>query len=335
MAHPAAEPIDADLRDAAEERYLNYALCVITSRALPDVRDGLKPVQRRILYAMFQNLHLDGGVTAAQVGGDRRRRARQVPPARRPRGLRGDGAHGAAVLARYPLVHGEGNFGSLDGDGAAAYALHRGPPHRARRGDARRPRRRHRRPSAPTTTRRSTSRSSCRARIPQLLMNGSTGIAVGMATNIPPHNLSEIVAALTAMIDEPEPRREGAPQARQGPRLPDRRRDPELEEGAPRDLRERPGRDPPARRVQARDAAARQAPGRRHLDPVHRQQGGAGRADRAARSSRASCRRSSTCATSRPPTCASCSSSRPTPRPRWRWRTSTSTPLCRRTSTST
>src|SRR6201997_497322 len=121
MGQPAALPLETDLRDAAEERYLSYALSVITARALPDVRDGLKPVQRRILYAMYQNLHLTAGArprkSAAIVG--------EVLGKYHPHG--DQPAYEAMVrmaqpfALRYPLVHGEGNFGSLDGDGAAAY----------------------------------------------------------------------------------------------------------------------------------------------------------------------------------------------------------------------
>src|SRR5689334_24421636 len=120
MGQPAARPLETDLREAAEERYLSYALSVITSRALPDVRDGLKPVQRRILYAMFQNLRLSAGArarkSAAVVG--------EVLGKYHPHG--DQAAYEAMVrmaqpfALRYPLVHGEGNFGSLDGDSAAA-----------------------------------------------------------------------------------------------------------------------------------------------------------------------------------------------------------------------
>jgi DNA gyrase subunit A len=199
----AATPLEADLRDAAEERYLNYALSVITSRALPDVRDGLKPVQRRILYAMFQNLRLTAGArprrSAAVVG--------EVLGKYHPHG--DQAAYEAMVrmaqpfALRYPLVQGEGNFGSLDGDGAAAMRyteakltalaeemlsdLHAETVAFRANYDATLDE-----PSVLPTA------------IPQLLMNGSTGIAVGMATNIPPHNLREIVAALVAMIDEPD-----------------------------------------------------------------------------------------------------------------------------------
>src|SRR3990172_1117627 len=121
MATPAAEKVTTvDLRSAAEERYLSYALSVITARALPDVRDGLKPVQRRILYAMYQNLRLTAGArprkSAAVVG--------EVLGKYHPHG---DVAAYEAMVRlaqpfalRYPLVRGEGNFGSLDGDSPAA-----------------------------------------------------------------------------------------------------------------------------------------------------------------------------------------------------------------------
>jgi DNA gyrase subunit A len=196
-------PLEADLREAAEERYLNYALSVITSRALPDVRDGLKPVQRRILYAMFQNLRLTAGArprkSAAVVG--------EVLGKYHPHG--DQAAYEAMVrmaqpfALRYPLVQGEGNFGSLDGDGAAAmrYTEARltalAEEMLADLG-------------AETVAFRANYDATLDepivlpTAIPQLLMNGSTGIAVGMATNIPPHNLREIVAALVAMIDEPD-----------------------------------------------------------------------------------------------------------------------------------
>jgi DNA gyrase subunit A len=199
----AATPLETDLREAAEERYLSYALSVITSRALPDVRDGLKPVQRRILYAMYQNLRLTAGArprkSAAIVG--------EVLGKYHPHG--DQAAYEAMVrmaqpfALRYPLVHGEGNFGSLDGDGAAAYRYTEARLTALAEemlADL----------GAETVPLRATFDAMLEeptvlpSAIPQLLMNGSTGIAVGMATNIPPHNLREIVAALTAMIDEPD-----------------------------------------------------------------------------------------------------------------------------------
>ncbi len=198
-----AAPLETDLREAAEERYLSYALSVITSRALPDVRDGLKPVQRRILYAMWQNLRLTAAArprkSAAIVG--------EVLGKYHPHG--DQAAYEAMVRMaqdfslRYPLVHGEGNFGSLDGDGAAAYRYTEARLTALAEEmleDL----------GADTVPFRATFDAMLDepivlpSAIPQLLMNGSTGIAVGMATNIPPHNLKEIVAALTAMIDEPD-----------------------------------------------------------------------------------------------------------------------------------
>src|SRR3989441_55490 len=203
MGQATTLPLETDLRTAAEERYLSYALSVITSRALPDVRDGLKPVQRRILYAMYQNLRLTAGArprkSAAIVG--------EVLGKYHPHG--DQAAYEAMVRMaqpfslRYPLVHGEGNFGSLDGDRAAAYRYTEArltPLAEEMLADL----------GAETVPLRATFDAMLEeptvlpSAIPQLLMNGSTGIAVGMATNIPPHNLSEVVAALTAMIDEPD-----------------------------------------------------------------------------------------------------------------------------------
>jgi DNA gyrase subunit A len=192
-----------DLGEAAEQRYLAYALSVITTRALPDVRDGLKPVQRRILYAMYQNLRLTAGTrprkSAAVVG--------EVLGKYHPHG---DVAAYEAMVRlaqpfalRYPLVHGEGNFGSLDGDSPAAmrYTEARlAPIAEELLRDIRHE----------TVDFRENYDATLRepvvlpAAIPQLLMNGSTGIAVGMATNIPPHNLAEVVEALVAMIHSPD-----------------------------------------------------------------------------------------------------------------------------------
>src|SRR6187401_3553551 len=187
------------LHEAAQSRYLNYALSVITSRALPDVRDGLKPVQRRILYTMWQqNMTADAKHRkCAKVVGD-------VMGNYHP--------HGDVALyetlvrmaqpfsLRYPLVDGSGNFGSLDGDNAAA--MRYTECRLARISDE-------------ILTEIDQATVSFRpnydgtkiepvvlpARLPNLLVNGATGIAVGMATNIPPHNLKEVCAALVEMID--------------------------------------------------------------------------------------------------------------------------------------
>jgi len=200
---PPGGVVAIDLATAAEDRYLAYALSVITSRALPDVRDGLKPVQRRILYAMYQNLRLMAGSrprkSAAVVG--------EVLGKYHPHG---DVAAYEAMVRmaqpfalRYPLVHGEGNFGSLDGDSPAAMRYTEArltPIAEELLRDVR----------DETVDFRDNYDATLGepvvlpAAIPQLLMNGSTGIAVGMATNIPPHNLTEIVEALVAMIHAPD-----------------------------------------------------------------------------------------------------------------------------------
>jgi DNA gyrase subunit A len=192
-----------DLGEAAEQRYLAYALSVITMRALPDVRDGLKPVQRRILYAMYQNLRLTAGTrprkSAAVVG--------EVLGKYHPHG---DVAAYEAMVRlaqpfalRYPLVQGEGNFGSLDGDSPAA--MRYTEARLAAIAEELLRDIRHEtvdfRENYDATLREPTVLP---AAIPQLLINGSTGIAVGMATNIPSHNLTEVVEALVAMIHNPD-----------------------------------------------------------------------------------------------------------------------------------
>jgi DNA gyrase subunit A len=190
------------LHEAAQSRYLNYALSVITSRALPDVRDGLKPVQRRILYTMWQqNLTADAKHRkCAKVVGD-------VMGNYHP--------HGDVALyetlvrmaqpfsLRYPLVDGSGNFGSLDGDSAAAMRytecrLARISDEMLREIDQRTV---HFRPNYDGTK---TEPVVLPARIPNLLVNGTTGIAVGMATNVPPHHLGEVCTALVKLLDNPD-----------------------------------------------------------------------------------------------------------------------------------
>jgi DNA gyrase subunit A len=187
------------LHEAAQSRYLNYALSVITSRALPDVRDGLKPVQRRILYTMWQqNLTADTKHRkCAKVVGD-------VMGSFHP--------HGDAALyetlvriaqsfsLRYPLVDGSGNFGSLDGDSAAA--MRYTECRLARISDEMLTEIEQTTvPFRPNYDGTKTEPVVLPARIPNLLVNGTTGIAVGMATNIPPHNLAEVCTALVKLLD--------------------------------------------------------------------------------------------------------------------------------------
>ena len=191
-----------DLIDAAEGRYLNYALSVITSRALPDVRDGLKPVQRRILYTMWeQRLGANAKPRkSAKVVGD-------VMGSYHPHGdvaLYDTLVRMAQPFAlRYPLIDGHGNFGSLDGDRAAAmrYTECRlAPPSAELLGEIDQDTV-HFRPNYDGTK---VEPVVLPARLPNLLINGATGIAVGMATNIPPHHAGEICTALLKLLDNPE-----------------------------------------------------------------------------------------------------------------------------------
>src|SRR5690349_20357450 len=190
------------LHEAAQSRYLNYALSVITARALPDVRDGLKPVQRRILYSMWQqNLTADvKHRKCAKVVGD-------VMGSFHPHG---DTALYETLVRmaqpfslRYPLVDGSGNFGSLDGDSAAA--MRYTECRLARISDEMLTEIDQQtvlfRPNYDGTK---IEPVMLPARLPNLLVNGATGIAVGMATNIPPHNLGEIATALLKLLDDPD-----------------------------------------------------------------------------------------------------------------------------------
>ena len=193
------------LHETAQERYLNYALSVITSRALPDIRDGLKPVHRRILYAMYTNLRLypDGRFrkSATVVG--------EVMGKYHPHG---DSAIYDAMVRmaqsfslRYPFVDGHGNFGSLDGDSPAAmrYTEAKLKPLAIDVLEEIRKQTVDFRPNYDGTLSEPIVLPS---RVPNLLINGSSGIAVGMATNIPPHNLTEVIDGLIYMIGSPNAR---------------------------------------------------------------------------------------------------------------------------------
>jgi DNA gyrase subunit A len=193
------EPTDVALHELAQTRYLNYALSVITSRALPDVRDGLKPVQRRILFTMWQQrLFADAKHRkCAAVVGD-------VMGRYHPHG---DSSIYEALVRqaqpfamRIPLVDGSGNFGSLDGDPAAAmrYTECRLAPLSAELLDGLDQATVHFRPNYDGTK---SEPVVLPAKLPNLLVNGATGIAVGMATNIPPHNPEEVCAASIRLLD--------------------------------------------------------------------------------------------------------------------------------------
>ncbi len=193
--------IDAPITDEMKKSYLDYAMSVITGRALPDARDGLKPVHRRILYSMYQN-----GLTpsakfrkSATVVGD-------VLGSYHPHG---DSSVYEAMVklaqdfaTRYPLVLGQGNFGSIDGDNAAAYRYTEAKMSKISEDmmsdldrdtvDMK--------PNHDGTKKEPTVLPST---VPSLLLNGTLGIAVGMATSIPPHNLNELVDATIHLIDNP------------------------------------------------------------------------------------------------------------------------------------
>ena len=209
---------DVQLAEELSKRYLSYAMSTIVSRSLPDVRDGLKPVHRRLMYAMRQ-LHLDpksGFKKCARVVGD-------VIGKYHPHG--DSAVYGAmARLAqdfsvRYPLVDGQGNFGNIDGDGPAAMrytearltdfamALMEGLNDNAV-------------DFMDTYDGEESEPLVMPAAVPNLLCNGTSGIAVGMATNIPPHNLSEISDALLYMIDNPQCEIEPLVKKLKGPDFP-------------------------------------------------------------------------------------------------------------------
>jgi DNA gyrase subunit A len=195
--------VPAALHEEARRRYLNYALSVITSRALPDVRDGLKPVQRRIAYGMWHDHRLTSDAKYAKC-------AKVVGTILGSYHPHGDTAVYDALVRmaqdfslRYPLVDGHGNFGSLDGDTAAAmrYTECRLAPLST---DLLEELEQNTVPYRPTYDGSTREPVVLPALVPQLLMNGTTGIAVGMATNIPPHNLGELCDALTALVKAPD-----------------------------------------------------------------------------------------------------------------------------------
>ncbi len=191
---------DIDLKETMENSYIDYAMSVIASRALPDVRDGLKPVQRRILYAMIE---LNNGPDKPH-----RKCARIVGDAMGKYHPHGDSSiYGALVnmaqdwSTRYPLVDGHGNFGSVDGDGAAAM----------RYTEARLSKismelladiNKNTVDFIPNFDETEKEPVVLPSRFPNLLVNGTQGIAVGMATNIPPHNLTEVINAVIKIIDD-------------------------------------------------------------------------------------------------------------------------------------
>ncbi len=275
---PPAAPIDVNLRDALEERYLAYALSTIMGRALPDARDGLKPVHRRILYGMHI-LRLDPGTAfkkCAKIVGD-------VMGSFHPHG---DQAIYEALVrlaqdfaSRYPLVEGQGNFGNIDGDNAAAYRYTEARMTDVARlimegieedsvdwrdnysGDTKEP---IVMPSA----------------VPNLLANGAQGIAVGMATSIPPHNIAELCDAALYSDRPSRSGDRGADAVRAGARLSDRRPRDRRQGVDPRNLPHRPRRLPPARPLGEGGRGPRRLGRGRHRNPLRRAEVAPDRADR-------------------------------------------------------
>ena len=197
----AKETIPANLDQEMRQSYLDYAMSVIVGRALPDVRDGLKPVHRRVLYAM--------SVLGNDWNKPYKKSARVVGDVIGKYHPHGDVAVYDTIVRmaqsfsmRYPLIDGQGNFGSVDGDSPAAM----------RYTEIRLARIAHELLDnidketvdfGPNYDESETQPLVLPTRVPNLLVNGSTGIAVGMATNIPPHNLNEIIDACMAVIDAP------------------------------------------------------------------------------------------------------------------------------------
>jgi len=202
MEQFAKETLPVSLEAEMRHSYLDYAMSVIVGRALPDVRDGLKPVHRRVLYAMHEanNVWNRPYVKCARVVGD-------VLGKYHPHG---DTATYEALVRmvqdfslRYPLIDGQGNFGSVDGDAPAAYRytecrLQKITAEMLADID------RETVDFVPNYDGKESEPTILPTRLPNLLVNGSSGIAVGMATNIPPHNLSEIVTACLALLDNAE-----------------------------------------------------------------------------------------------------------------------------------
>lgn len=207
-----------EISQEMEESYLDYAMSVIVSRALPDVRDGLKPVHRRVLYAMHEL-----GLTAAAKF---RKSATVVGDVLGKYHPHGDLAVYDSMVRmaqdfsmRYPLVIGQGNFGSMDGDRPAAHRYTEAKLSKLSEEILRDIER----DTVEFTDNYDGTRKEPKvlpARLPNLLLNGTLGIAVGMATNIPPHNLNEIVDAIITLINNPEATTEDLMQYIQGPDFP-------------------------------------------------------------------------------------------------------------------
>lgn len=217
-ALPRTGTISVNISEEMRRAYLDYAMSVITARALPDARDGLKPVHRRILFAM-NNMGLTAGAkfrkSATIVG--------EVLGNYHPHG--DASVYDAMVKSaqdfsyRYPLVMGQGNFGSIDGDGAAAYRYTEAKMSRISM-EMMRDIEKDTVLMTPNYDGTKKEPSVLPTAVPNLLLNGTLGIAVGMATNIPPHNLTEVIDAVVHLIDNPSATTEDLCEYVKGPDFP-------------------------------------------------------------------------------------------------------------------
>ena len=203
QAFSTERPIPVDIEEEMKRSYIDYAMSVIVGRALPDARDGLKPVHRRVLFGMWES--------GSNAGKPYRKSARIVGDVMGKYHPHGDAAIYDTVVRmaqdfslRYPLIDGQGNFGSIDGDSAAAM---RYTEVRLTRLAEEMLREDIDKETVDWTLNYDGSLQEPQvlpARLPNLLINGASGIAVGMTTNIPPHNLTEVVDGVIALIDNPE-----------------------------------------------------------------------------------------------------------------------------------
>ena len=313
------------IEDEMRVSYLDYAMSVIVARALPDVRDGFKPVHRRILYAM--------GEMGLSATSSYRKCAAIVGEVMGKYHPHGDQALYDALVRlaqdfsmRYPLVDGQGNFGSVDGDTAAAMRYTEARL-TAIAGEMLADIDKDTVDFVDNYDGTQKQPSVLPAKLPNLLVNGSSGIAVGMATNIPPHHLGEIVDATIAMIDDPDLTSDDLCKYVQGPDFPtggtiyrfERQRNTltgewETRRRDPPDVRARPRPRRDARPGRVRGGQGRPDRDRRHRAAVPGQQGDACSRRSPSWSRTSGSRASATCATSPTATgCASTSSSSATP----------------------
>lgn len=215
---PEQNIVSVELVDEMKNSYIDYAMSVITDRALPDVRDGLKPIHRRILYSMYELGMTNDKATrkSARIVGD-------VLGKFHPHG--DTSVYDAMVRMaqdfsmRYPTVSGQGNFGSIDGDGPAAMRYTEAKMSAITQ-EMLRDINKDAVDFTPNFDETEIEPTVLPATLPHLLVNGTNGIAVGMSTNIPPHNLREVCRGISAYIDNPDITTKGLMQKIKGPDFP-------------------------------------------------------------------------------------------------------------------